>query len=158
MTFKRLRRILHFAARPLLGGLFAAGAVAPLSAQTCQDECLVSCAALGNSDDGGCDSFAGKDAALFPGIHAARTSLTESGITFQNNLTQFYIGNTTGGNDQAFRYSGQGDSVTNFDLGKLGVQDGLFLKIRAEHRFGESLRNISGSVLPPAIWRKLEQP
>lgn len=155
MTFKRLRRVLHFVARPLLGGLFAAGAVAPLSAQTCQDECLVSWAALGNCDDGGCDSFACEDAALFPGIHAARTSLTESGITFQNILTQFYIGNTSGGNDQAFRYSGHGDYVTNFDLGKLGVQEGLFLKIRAEHRFGASLRNISGSVLPTAIAAEL---
>lgn len=155
MTFGRLRSILDIVSRPLLGCLFAAGAIAPLSAQTCEADCLIGCASLASCDDGGCDGYESEEAALFPGVHAARNSLAESGITFQNNLTQFYIGNTTGGNGQAFRYSGHGDYVTNFDFGKLGVQEGLFLKIRAEHRFGRSLRNLAGSVLPPAIATEL---
>ncbi len=80
-----------------------------------------------------------------------RTALAESGITLQNNLTQFYMGNTAGGLDREFRYSGHGDYLINADLGKLGVQPGLFLKVRAEHRFGESLAGATGAILPANV-------
>lgn len=74
-----------------------------------------------------------------------------SGITLQSNLTQFYMGNTTGGLEREFRYAGRGDYLMNVDFGKLGVQEGLFLKVRAEHRFGESLAGTTGAVLPPNV-------
>lgn len=84
-----------------------------------------------------------------------RTSLAESGITFQADLTQFYMGNTTGGVEREFRYAGHGDYVTNFDLGKLVGAQGLFVKLRAEHRFGESLGGTTGSWLPPNVLANL---
>ncbi len=84
-----------------------------------------------------------------PGVFGEqRAMLAQSGVTFQNNFTQFYYGNTAGGLEREFRYAGHGDYVTNFDFGKLGVQEGLFLKLRAEHRFGESLGGATGSLLP----------
>lgn len=88
---------------------------------------------------------------LLASLGGIRGSLADSGITFQNNMTQFYMGNTAGGVEREFRYAGHGDYVTNFDLGKLGVQEGLFLKTRAEHRFGESLRDATGAILPPNL-------
>jgi len=78
-------------------------------------------------------------------------SLADSGITLQNNVTQFYMGNTAGGVEREFRYAGHGDYVMNADFGKLGLQEGLFLKVRAEHRFGESLAGTTGTLLPPNL-------
>ncbi len=80
-----------------------------------------------------------------------RANLADNGIAFQNNFTQFYFGGAGGGLEQEFRYSGHGDYLTNLDFGKLGVQEGLFLKIRAEHRLGESLVGVTGSVMPAII-------
>ena len=81
----------------------------------------------------------------------ARTSLAEKGISFQADLTQFYMGNTTGGIDQEFRYAGHGDYVTMLDMDKLAGLKGMFVKLRAEHRFGESLAGATGSWLPPNL-------
>jgi len=85
---------------------------------------------------------------FFDGYFTHTKSLAERGITLQNNVTQFYMGNTAGGVEREFRYSGHGDYVMNTDFGKLGIQEGLFLKVRAEHRFGESLGGITGAILP----------
>ncbi|MFT7630352.1 MAG: porin [Mariniblastus sp.] len=80
-----------------------------------------------------------------------RESIADNGITLQGNVTQFYFGNTTGGLEQEFRYGGHGDYLLNFDFDKLADKQGLFLKIRAEHRFGESVSGITGSLLPPNL-------
>lgn len=80
-----------------------------------------------------------------------RSQIAESGVTFQADVTQFYFGVTAGGVDREFRYSGHGDYVLNVDAGKLGLQQGLFLKIRAEHRFGESLAGATGAILPSTV-------
>ena len=69
----------------------------------------------------------------------------------QNNLTQFYFGNTSGGVERDFRYAGHGDYLANFDFGKLIGKQGAFLKLRAEHRFGETINDAAGVVLPPTI-------
>jgi porin len=39
----------------------------------------------------------------------------------------------------------------DFDFEKLGMQDGLTLRMRAEHRFGRSVNVDSGAILPPSI-------
>lgn len=80
-----------------------------------------------------------------------RTSLAESGITLDADVTQFYMGVTRGGLEREFRYSGHGDYVVNIDSAKLGGPQGLFVKIRAEHRFGESMVGATGAVLPTNI-------
>ncbi|QDV69827.1 Porin B precursor [Rosistilla carotiformis] len=69
----------------------------------------------------------------------------------QNNVTQFYMGNTSGGLETGFDYARHGDYVMNFDFGKMGVQEGLFLKLRAEHRMGDSVSQITGALLPATI-------
>lgn len=80
-----------------------------------------------------------------------RTCLAESGITFDLDLLHFYQGVTRGGLEQQFDYGGAGDYVANVDFGKLGVQEGLFLKVRAQHRFGENINDDTGAFLPPAV-------
>jgi porin len=82
----------------------------------------------------------------------------DNGITFTNNLTQFYFGTVAGGVEQTDRYGGHGDYVTNVDFGKLGVQEGLFLKIRAEHQFGESIVESTGALLPATLATELPTP
>ncbi len=115
-----------------------------------------SCDSVG-CDSVGCDSAAMCDCqdeascAICRGYQRMMGTLAESGITLQSNITQFYFGNTTGGVEREFRYAGHGDYLMNADLGKLGIQEGLFLKIRAEHRFGESIAGTTGSVFPPTL-------
>ncbi|GAB5401887.1 MAG: carbohydrate porin [Aureliella sp.] len=106
---------------------------------------LVPSVAIGQGRCDGCDSAATNALGV---LGEQRAYLADSGISFQNNLTQFYFGNTAGGIEREFRYSGHGDYVANFDFGRLGVQEGLFLKVRAEHRFGESLAGATGSFFP----------
>ena len=74
----------------------------------------------------------------------------QDGSFIQTDLdsTMFSMGVTAGGLDREFRFSGHNDYVLNFDLGKAGVQEGLFVKVRAEHRFGESLGGATGALLP----------
>lgn len=80
-----------------------------------------------------------------------RAWLAEHGITFDLDVANFYNGVTSGGLDRRFDYAGHGDYVTNFQLGKLGFNEGLFLKIRAEHRFGESINAATGALLPATL-------
>ena len=80
-----------------------------------------------------------------------RTCLADNGITFDLDVVHYYQGVTSGGVEQRFAYGGHGDYVANVDFGKLGVQEGLFLKVRAEHRFGENVNSAAGVFLPPAV-------
>jgi porin len=98
-----------------------------------------------------CDSWLATTPQLTADWCGERTCLAESGVTLDCDYTQFYFGNTAGGVREAFAYSGHGDYLVNVDGGKLGVQEGLFLKIRAEHRFGESLVDDVGSFFSPTI-------
>lgn len=88
----------------------------------------------------------------------ARPTLAESGIVFQTDVTQFYYGVASGGLDREFRYAGHGDYVANIDGGKLVGAEGLFVKIRAEHRFGEPLAGASGAFLPSDVLAELPSP
>ncbi|MFG0288000.1 MAG: carbohydrate porin [Rhodopirellula sp. JB044] len=86
---------------------------------------------------------------------SCRESLAECGLTFSSNLTQFYFGTVDGGVKQTGRYGGHGDYLANVDLGKLGVHEGMFLKVRAEHRFGDSIVEPSGAFLPATLATEL---
>jgi porin len=137
--------------RPLLTlVVILAGTFSFLPSRTCA-QCENS-VCDGGSSQAACDGlgpFEEKcEANLFEGYFAHKKSLAERGFAFQNNFTQFYMGNTAGGDEREFRYSGHGDYVMNTDFGKLGIQEGLFLKVRAEHRFGESLAGTTGALLP----------
>lgn len=80
-----------------------------------------------------------------------RTWLAERGVTFELDVAQFYQGVTSGGVRRTDRYGGHGDYVANVDFGKLGVQEGLFLKVRAEHRFGQNINRDTGALLPASV-------
>lgn len=98
-----------------------------------------------------CNGFATNDC----GPPSLRERWADSGITIRNQITQFYFGTVAGGREQTDRYGGHGDYLANFDLGKLGVQEGLFLKIRAEHRFGRSIAEPTGALLPATLATEL---
>jgi porin len=101
------------------------------------------------------DPFAGKMTGKWFG---ARSALAESGVTFDWDVTQFYFGTTTGGLEREFRYGGLGDYVTLLDFGKMGLAKGLFLKLRAQNRFGETLAGATGALLSPTIAPDLPDP
>jgi porin len=84
--------------------------------------------------------------------------LAESGVSLIADNTDFYFGNTTGGVQRTFDFSGHGDYTVMFDGGKLGVQEGFFLKVKAEHRYGESLVEDTGSFFSPTIASDLPKP
>lgn len=87
-----------------------------------------------------------------------RQRLAAKGVTFNNNLTGFYYGVAGGGNEQEFRFAGHGDYLMNVDFMKAGGPPGLFLKVRAEHRMGESIGQPAGSLLPPVLASDLPTP
>ncbi len=81
-----------------------------------------------------------------------RPELTDSGITFDGDVTQIYQGVVSGGRKKAFNYGGHGDYRLGLDLGKMNVMQGLSLLVRAEHRFGEVLSRDAGLVAPAGVF------
>lgn len=80
-----------------------------------------------------------------------RARLADAGLTILADNTGFYVGNANGGFDQAFDYAGHGDYCLIADGGKLGVRDGLSLKLRAEHRYGETIVGNVGCFISPTL-------
>ena len=86
---------------------------------------------------------------LLGDLGGLRPTMAESGISFDTTVAQFYMGVVSGGVDRGGRYSGHGDYVANIDGDKLFGMKGMFIKIRAEHRFGESMAGATGAFFPP---------
>jgi len=130
--------------------LFSVLSATPVAAQ-CE------CKAHYPGADGGCDSYSCDSGCCDSDslCESLRACLADSGISFSNNLTQFYFGTVAGGLDQTDRYGGHGDYLANLDLGKLGIHEGLFLKLRAEHRIGQSIVSETGALLPATIATEL---
>ena len=80
-----------------------------------------------------------------------RTTAAEQGYTFLADNTSFFFGNTRGGVNQDFVFGGHGDYLMYLDGGKLGLQEGLSLKLRAEQRFGETIVNDVGCFISPTL-------
>ncbi len=80
-----------------------------------------------------------------------RDWLAERGVTFDFDVAHFYQGVTSGGVRRTDRYGGHGDYVTNVNFGAMGLQEGLFLKLRAEHRFGENVNRDTDALLPASV-------
>jgi hypothetical protein len=80
-----------------------------------------------------------------------RDRLADAGVTILADNTGFSIGNANGGFDQAFDYAGHGDYCAIADGGKLGIHDGLYLKLRAEHRYGETIVGNVGCFISPTL-------
>lgn len=88
----------------------------------------------------------------------ARSELAENGVTFDLYATQFYQGVTSGGRARDWEYGGKLDYLFNVDGGKLGLWQGLFVNLHAETRFGDSVNNIDGLLLPANIAMALPAP
>ncbi|WP_246105739.1 carbohydrate porin [Rosistilla ulvae] len=112
------------------------------------------------SDTGcGCLSCQGlQSCSMCQSLDRIRKSFADCGITMENNVTQFYMGTPSGGLNSDFEYARHGDYVMNFDFGKMGVQEGLFLKLRAEHRTGDSVSRNTGAIMPATIEADLPVP
>ncbi|MEX1042304.1 MAG: carbohydrate porin [Pirellulaceae bacterium] len=80
--------------------------------------------------------------------HGVRPALMQSGMVWEIDHTTFSHGVTAGGIDRRFTFAGHGDYVMNWDLSKVGLQEGLFVKLRGEHRYGESISRYDGAFLP----------
>lgn len=84
--------------------------------------------------------------------HGIRPELTDSGITFDGDVTQIYQGVVSGGRKRTFNYGGHGDYRLGLDLGKLYGIKGLSVLVRAEHRFGEVLSRDAGLIAPAGVF------
>jgi len=88
----------------------------------------------------------------------ARTSLAENGVTVYADSTSFLMGNTAGGIRRDFDFGGHGDYIVNFDGDKLWNREGFFVKVKAEHRFGETITDDVGAFFSPEIAANLPVP
>jgi porin len=77
-----------------------------------------------------------------------RPGLAESGIVPDLELTQFYQGVTSGGQEQTFAYGGKMDYIFAIDGHKLGLWEGLYVSLHAETRFGDDV-NLDAAGLAP---------
>lgn len=120
------------------------------------DSCATECGACTGAGEGCGEPLFGCIApltasSLFESCTDAQKSFADSGITFNANVAQFYMGVVEGGINQSGRYSGHGDYVANIDGDKLLGMKGMFVKVRAEHRFGQSMAGTTGTLFPPNV-------
>ncbi|WP_299460943.1 carbohydrate porin [uncultured Gimesia sp.] len=72
-------------------------------------------------------------------LFGARSSLAESGILMDLQLTQFYQGVSSGGRSRNFAYGGKADYMFTFQGAKLGLNEGFSAILHAETRFGDDI-------------------
>lgn len=80
-----------------------------------------------------------------------RTSLEEQGVTVLADSTNFYFGNVAGGVTRDFEFAGHGDYLMLVDGHKRWGLEGFSVKLRAEHRYGETLDDDVGAFFSPTI-------
>ena len=78
----------------------------------------------------------------------SRTHFAESGFTFNVSTTQYFQGVVSGGLNQTSRYGGRNDVLMTVDGEKAGLWKGLFIAVHGESRYGESVIQDTGSLLP----------
>jgi porin len=80
--------------------------------------------------------------------NGTRTDLANKGIQFEVDLNQTVQSVVEGGRERDTEYGGSADYIINVDLYRMGLVPGAALKIRGESRFGESVNDIAGPLLP----------
>ncbi len=85
----------------------------------------------------------------------ARNSLADRGITVYADNTSFFFGNPVGGLSPYFDYGGHGDYLMFIDGAKCWGWEGFSVKLRAEHRFGETLVEDVGAFFSPTVLANL---
>jgi porin len=78
----------------------------------------------------------------------ARSDLARKGVQFDFGWYQTVQSVVDGGLDTRTRYGGNLDLVITLDLMRMGIMPGAFVKLRAESRYGESVNDASGQILP----------
>lgn len=86
---------------------------------------------------------------LLGDLGGLRSDLLESGISLDFSTTQFYQGVTSGGIDRRFAYGGRNDYLIKMDGEKLGLNEGLFIDLHGETRFGEAVNGEVAALSPP---------
>lgn len=95
---------------------------------------------------------------LLGDLGGLRDEWASNGVTFKLNTTQFYQGVTSGGINQEFRYSGRNDYFVNVDGEKAGLWKGAFFTLHGETRYGETINNDTGALMPANIGTLLPLP
>src|SRR5262249_34960122 len=73
-----------------------------------------------------------------------RDTLATAGITLDVNLTQFFQGVASGGQDRNFKYGGKVDYFLDIDGNKAGLWKGFLVTMHVETRYGEDVNGIDG--------------
>jgi porin len=76
-----------------------------------------------------------------------RTKLAAQGITVDIDVVQGLQKVTNGGVENTMRYGGSADYRFKFDFWKMGLWQGAFLDVQAEHQFGEFANADVGAIL-----------
>ena len=77
-----------------------------------------------------------------------RTDLARKGIQFHIDWVQTVQSVVDGGRDTGTKYGGSLDYILTLDLYRMDLVPGALLKVRAESRYGESVNDMSGAILP----------
>lgn len=85
---------------------------------------------------------------LFGDWGGLRTTLAESGLTFDLQWTQSVQGVVRGGRDNGWKYGGSFDLLSTLDLGQMDVLPGGFVRLLVQGRYGESVISEAGTILP----------
>ena len=80
-----------------------------------------------------------------------RDCLADDGVTMNLSSTNIYQGVTAGGIRQNFEFSGRGDLYINVDGEKAGLWKGSFLTLHGETRYGSTINNATGAIMPANV-------
>ncbi len=88
----------------------------------------------------------------------ARNDLRDSGYTIDFSNTQYYQGVASGGVNQNFQYGGRNDLYLNVDGEKAGLWKGLFVTLHEESRYGNTINQQTGALMPANLMMLLPKP
>ena len=85
--------------------------------------------------------------------YGVREQLRDRGLTFDISATTFFQGTASGGLEESFEFGGRFDYWLNVDGQKAGLWPGLFVTLRGETVYGESVNAETGAIVPVNIGR-----
>lgn len=87
-----------------------------------------------------------------------RDGLALNGIALDVSSTNFYQGVASGGINETFEYAGRGDYYLNVDGQKAGLWAGSFLTLHGETRWGDTINNATGAIMPANVGMLFPKP
>jgi porin len=134
----------------------------PVSLQACTDDtctddsCTEDCGEI-VSTPSCCESLMARPT-LGADWFGSRSHLAESGFNFSVSTTQYFQGVLDGGLNNTSQYGGRNDIFMNVQGEKAGLWKGFFITMHAESRYGDSVIQDTGSLLPANLALALPQP